>query len=81
MVFTETICKGKLYKTWSGFGVQIFINFKTWFSYDNQFELFHEELKEWSPEVMDLPKYLKDNGLTDDIFAQGSNSTLHFNII
>jgi len=50
------------------FGMNGFIMRASPLSYDNQFELFHEELKEWSPEVMDLPKYLKDNGLTDDIF-------------
>jgi len=36
-------------------------------SYENIQELFHNVLQTWSPDEMNLPKYLEDNGLTEDI--------------
>ena len=37
-------------------------------SYLNIHETFDVLLDRWSPDVMNLPKYLEMNGLTEDIF-------------
>ena len=36
-------------------------------SYENQLELFDVVLAKWSPDWMNLPKYLEDFGLTENI--------------